>query len=374
MFAQDAPSLEPSGDVAPENHVGAWEGRGIVEVNSRGVRYSADVVVIISKSGNFLFRLNNHWHHEDHDIEFSFDGEDFFYIIREGRTPNDTAFLSSGDIPINKIQDCARDALWYALGNVQFLKKRGDSGEIINLFRQPRGNINAYGFRYEAEIIEQEPLMARNLSIIREKSFDMLTPEEEVARIDIDSIGFARNPDRLIRQWESKRGSTDGALTTEVVWNNEVILENGITLPAEFTSTTYLGYPPEDHSTWIVKGEFNSWEFRSNPGMSYRPEINSDVFVQDSRLRMKSEAGDVNELMYVISSESETGWFSKEDPFITSLFREYAMEASIPTGPRPDGMKLVVIVLILISGGIPLLLYMWKLKPTKEEIHPESKQ
>lgn len=346
-------------DVDPINVI---QGQGVIEVKSRGTEYSTNITVTISEDGRFIFELDNHWSYPDQNIFIYFDGTDIFYLIEDPFERGEPlVYLNSGDLPLVAFQDCARDALWYALGMTSFLGRNGDSGEIFNLYRLPRSDISAYGYRYEADIIDQLPLMARRISIYRDKSLDKDTPEDEAARLEIDPDRVSLGSNRLENHWQLKQNSQDGALAVEVHWEDEIEIEDGILVPQSFRSATYPMNLGENDPEWEVIGNFESWEYRENVAVSFVPEIDSSVRVWDSRPRKKTDSHFVAHIVYRVGEDSAVkAWPSTDSSFIEDMAEEELLSNPIPyLNDRVDFRWLILFLLISILVVAPVIL-LWK--------------
>ncbi len=340
---------------------GLWKGSGTIDVDSRGTRYSASVEAYVGKDGQFLFHLDNHWNFENHDILFSYDGEDFYYVIRNGwhGGEGDLIYLSTGNIPLILFQDCARDALWYALGMSHFLSDTGSAGEIVNLAYGPRSSINAYGFRFEASIISQDPTLAKKILIYKDKSLDRETPEEEATRKEIDIDSLYVSVDRLGHQWQIKRDWPDGVLSAEVTWDSSVSIEENnqtFLLPSEFSVKTYpVSGLPGAEPNWIVRANFQSWEFLHESTDSFKPEIYRRTRIYDSRLRERTDANYVDHVLYLI--DDNFGWRSKEDMELQAMFHDSLIHKEIPNARNRMNLSTGFLYLIfVVVAAVPLFL------------------
>lgn len=325
------------------------KGKGKIHVESRGVDYTTDVTALIALDGRFSFSLNNHWNYSEGEIQFSFDGETFYYLV-ERKDKNDLAFLSSGPIPIFPVQDCARDALWYALGSSQFLSHNETSSEILHLYNQPREDINAYGFRYEAKLLDQIPVMARRLLILKDRSLDMDTRDAEEGRLQIDPYRLYATETTREEQWAIKDSWTDGAVAIEVIWDGEDVVKDNLVLPAGFTSLTYSASRPESAPIWRVTGSSFSWVYVSRFNGKFQPEISRKVRVSDGRVRRRSNTHYVSYVIYPLNRGEE--WLGADAPIVQGLIDPTMASSPLPSaksstrlGPLVVGIGIVIVIL-----------------------------
>lgn len=308
------------------------EGKGLVRCMLSGIlRYEANVNVVIVEDGRFAMTMDNHILYPDRRVEFKYDGEDYTYIIYPTEDNHGLARLSSGDIPYISIQDPIRDGLWYLLGAGQFIEKNAYSGEMVNLFLNPRRRIQAHGFRYEVEHLTDRFLFPRGLEVIKDKSLDMPSRQEEETRFQLD-LRHVGTEDRET-QWEFKRGWIDEKVAVRVEWDDEKRLDGEVIVPGAFAVREYSGW--EENPRWEIEGEWEQWRAaESREDVDFQPSSDTDyaVRVQDSRLRDRDDTNYVDYVYYVVGgTDGNPLWPGKDEYFVQQLFTTTMENQSIPT-------------------------------------------
>lgn len=312
--------------------------------------YEAEVHVILAEDGRFLFELNNHDIYKNSNISFSFDGVDYFYVIHDATPEEGLACLSSEKLPISIFKDNVRDSLWFTLASGHFFKERGLSGEVIDIFRSPRHNINAYGFYYEVDLVNDRFPMARRLFMFKDRSLDFNDIEDEENRPTLD-LGD-KGSDNRTDQWQRKRKSINGGLSVKIDWD-EQSNENGLTLPIEFTVTRYL-LSSSARPAFTIRFRLDPWQEKDRSDLSFKPEINGPIRVRDSRLRMQDGIRFVDQVHYHVGTSAEDSeWRSAHDPIIQSQFKS-AMEGKVIPSKSWFSPGLILLICIVLAAVVPL--------------------
>lgn len=335
--------------------------------------YNTSIAITISEDGRFLMRMNHHPVFRSHEITFSFDGTNFFYVFgakirskdgeeeQKARIGPTTAYLSTGDIPMVLFQDDARDALWLALGSGQFFQKHGPTGELVNLFYGPRTDINAYGFRYEATLTNSTLPLAYKIHLLKDKSLDGKNAHAEEERIGLDLKG--KGSDLRRKQWGMKETWRDGDRALDLSWHHSQMI-GSTAFPLEVAVTTYYPSPHSNQPRHKIGIRIDSWQTIRNGNENFQPPVKAPIRVFDSRLRSRNRSLFVDDVMYEVG-RTNSQWPSTNDVSLQRAFTS-VMEAN----QRPDalmpqvfrfllfataagGLAITVILLVRRKGKVP---------------------
>ena len=343
----------------------------VSRVTTHGVQipldsYTASVFVALADDGRFKIQLFNHPLYTKRQIIFSFDGTNNFYLISKSDTniPNTNTwisstitecYLSAEEIPLIIFDDAARDALWYALCSGNFLKKHGQSGEILQLFASPRRSVMGYGYRYEATLTNSIFCLPYELDIWRDKKLDKKDREAEESRIELDAKG--QGTSLYDSQWAGKSFIPDGSHALKLVWKRDFLLQNQ-RLPLEIELTTFYPAQTNPPPLFNIRLEFEPWHLSTDNNQTFRPpDPTEQTRVRDARTRIREGSHYVDNVVYMLgTSSSNSTWLTMSDPRLKQGIAA-ALDAQMTMTPGPK--RRLVALLFLITLVSPVLFFLY---------------
>lgn len=332
---------------------------GIVESWSTRRSYSANVEVVISEDGRFFFQYDNHVNYPGSVVEFSFDGENYFQLISENKDgSNDMAFIIPAELVYPSAPDGIRDFLWLTLVRARYFQEKGSEGEFVDPFAHPRRTLQAYGYRYEVDVVNNRFPMVRHLSTYRDQSFDSPSFEEAVNRPYLD-----RHIKNLTASWKydwdlMRNDMIDGLKAREIVWENEQNLDD-IRLPIDFSIDLYHPLAPHADPYGTIKAHFTGWQKVSLKGVSFQPKVKGLTWVRDdARVRQRDTEMSVDSVSYYVGgSDDEMYWPDPEDEKVqAALTRQIKERRALRSWFTIKRLLIPMLVLVLVLPFVVLKL------------------
>lgn len=300
---------------------------GTVESLSTRRGYSANVEVVISEDGRFFFKYDNHGNYPGSIVEFSFDGENYFQLISENKDGNnDMAFIIPAELVYPAAPDAIRNFLWLTLVRGRYFQEKGAEGEFVDPFAHPRRTLQAYGYRYEVDVVNNRFPTVRHLSTYRDQSFDSPSFEEAVNRPYLDL--HVKN---LASSWKydwdfMKNEMMDGLKVKEIIWENEQKLGD-LRLPIDFIIYFYP-LTPHEEPYGMMRAHFAGWQKVDLKGFSFQPKVKGLTWVRDdARVRQRDAEMSVDSVSYYIGrSDDEMYWPEPEDEKVQTAFTRQIKE------------------------------------------------
>lgn len=330
---------------------------GIVESWSARRSYSASIEVVVAEDGRFFYQYDHHRDFPGSVITYSFDGDNYFYVISKSPDyDHDIASVVPADLIYSSLPDPIRSFLWLTLARGRYFQQNGVKGEFVDPFSHPRSSLEAYGYRYEADVVNDDFPMLYQFSTFRDHSYDLASFKESVNRPYLD-LNIENTTSVWKSEWDIlKNQIINGLKRKEIVWKEEQELD-GLRLPVVFSYYTYPLAPSEGpHGS--IEARLTNWQKVSLEGFAFRPEVKNRTWVlDDARVRYRNSKMSVDRVAYYIGeNESDMRWPEPDSSKVQSaLSRQIeSRRAQGKTWFTRKSLLIPVLVFLLLSPFIIL--------------------
>ena len=353
------------------------DGKGNV-LNDIG-RYTTPFSILLSDDGRFFMQIERMI--GGTNIFFTHDGLAYFFV-----TTSSTYSSSAENIEVAEAADfdeikkqlgepkgtathatltaeampfAGHSDLWYALCSGHFFRKHGTNGEIVNLFKDARYDIGAYGFRYEADLIGTAFPFVRRLEIFWDSEYQKKTFREAQLRETMSLWNYNSADQKM--EWNLRSDGTlkEGERANALGWRRSQRLGEHL-LPLEIMITNYFMYPHPTQPQMRTEIYLEDWEYVNdqdeNDDFEYQPPIESRMMVSDWRLRKRDAMHYVDYVNYFLDTTNVT-WPSTNEVWLQEMFD---MEMSMNIRPDRKLSKGVLMTMLFAAMISAMLLFVKK--------------
>lgn len=329
---------------------------GVTEIGTLSVRYldmRGNAIGVMSSTNAFRasISLDGRWLLEvrpipgkrdklygKQDVMYSsYDGVDTFYCryteavfaITNGRPQVvntlpvkdvlSRAYISRGNYPFAPQDEQRRThVLWLVFGAGISLRTSPTNTMPIP-WLAARWNLQAYGFRPEADLSPDAPYIPIAIKFVRDAALDLGSLDAEEERPDLDRKSSPYSRDDLRAQLERRKNEWPNRALAGLVRVHTRTNFSGMSLPLSFTVESYY---PNGSLNRAYCGTVAS-VMASPASEDFRPPVEGDLSVHDSRFRLHDEKSRLDSIVYTWKGGEGTSWPATNAPRLIELQRYF---------------------------------------------------